>query len=69
MNESILNTEKRLNKIIEEERSSFAERLAKKDDELETLRNQVKEMETRHLTEGLEIANIREAQEKLEVEY
>lgn len=58
-----------MNKIIEEERASFSERLGRKDEEISTLRGRVEEMETRHLTEGLEIAAIREAQEKLEREY
>ena len=64
-----MNTERRLNKIIEEERASFNERLVHKDEEISGLRAKVEEMETRHLTEGLEIASIREAQEKLEREY
>jgi len=58
-----------LNKIIEEERLSFNERIMLKDEEISGLRGKVEEMETRHLTEGLEIAGIREAQEKLEREY
>ena len=60
-------TELRLPKILEEERADYGGRLREREDELESMRLKLNELQLEKQVEGMEISRIQHAQEKLDV--